>query len=144
MSRTVKILIGLVAALAAAGLYHGPLGAGETFVTRLETEARDILKQAEMPRVRVRFERSPLSRVAILSGEANDFQREGMGSLPGLNDLIAAIPGVAGTRWADAPQPGPRGVPMIAEVLGLTALAYLLGLALGWLLFGRPKRESYL
>lgn len=143
MPKVLKVLIGLVFALAAAWVFHGPLGTGDAFVTRLETEAREIVKQAEMQRVRVRFEHAPLSRTAILSGDANDFQREGMGSLPGLNDLVGGIPGVAGTRWSDDPAAA-GGVPMIAEVLGMTAIAYAIGLLLGALLFGRKKREGYL
>ena len=35
-------------------------------------------------------------------------------------------------------------MPLLVETLLLCALAYLVGLALGWLLFGRKKRESFL
>jgi hypothetical protein len=35
-------------------------------------------------------------------------------------------------------------VPLIAEVLILVTIAYLIGVGIGWLLFGRPKKESYL
>jgi hypothetical protein len=35
-------------------------------------------------------------------------------------------------------------MPLLLETLLLTVAAYLVGLALAWLLFGRPKRDSYL
>jgi hypothetical protein len=58
-----------------------------------------VIKQAELPEVHVRFDRDPLSREAIMSGQADQFQREGMGQFPGLDDRIRAIPGVSGVRW---------------------------------------------
>ena len=35
-------------------------------------------------------------------------------------------------------------MPLVAETLLLTALFYALGVGLGWLFFGRPKKSSYL
>ena len=35
-------------------------------------------------------------------------------------------------------------MPLLVETLLLTVAAYLVGLGLAWLLFGRPKRDSYL
>lgn len=35
-------------------------------------------------------------------------------------------------------------MPLLAETLILTALAYLIGIGLGWLLFGRAKKTSFL
>jgi hypothetical protein len=35
-------------------------------------------------------------------------------------------------------------MPLLVETLILTVAAYLVGLGLAWLLFGRPKRDSYL
>ena len=85
--------------------------------------------------------RAPLARVALLSGPANDFQRQGMGSLPGLDGRVSLVPGISGVSW----EREGRVVPLIAETLGLTALAWLVGLGLGWLIF-RPRRsrEGYL
>ena len=99
MSPALKFLIGLAAALLAGWIGHGPLGQGEAFVDGLDARAKAVIKAAELPRVQVRFERDPLRREAILSGEADTFQREGMGQFPGLNDRIRAIPGVSGLRW---------------------------------------------
>jgi hypothetical protein len=35
-------------------------------------------------------------------------------------------------------------MPLLAETLFLVALAYLAGVGIGWLLFGRPKKSSFL
>jgi hypothetical protein len=35
-------------------------------------------------------------------------------------------------------------MPLLVEMLILTAIAYLIGLGIGWLLFGRKKREGFL
>jgi len=35
-------------------------------------------------------------------------------------------------------------MPLVAETLILTAIAYAIGVGIGWLLFGRPKKTSYL
>lgn len=35
-------------------------------------------------------------------------------------------------------------MPLFVETLLLAVAAYLVGLAMAWLLFGRPKRDSYL
>lgn len=99
MNRWTKLSIGLAAALLAGWIGHGPLGQGTAFVDGLDAQAKAKIRQAELNQVQVRFERSPLRREAILSGRADDFQREGMGQFPGINDRIRAIPGVSGVRW---------------------------------------------
>jgi hypothetical protein len=99
MSPAVKFLIGLAVALAAGWVGHGPLGQGQAFVDSLDAQAKAKVAETNLPAIRVRFEQSPLSREAILSGPADDFQREGQGQFPGLNDRMKAIPGVSGVRW---------------------------------------------
>lgn len=94
-----KFIIGLAAALAAGWVSHGPLGQGAAFVDTLQAQADAVLAKAEVPGVRARFGRDPLSRQAVLSGPADAFQREGQGQFPGINDRIAAIPGISGYRW---------------------------------------------
>ena len=112
-SRWSKVAIGLVASLAVAFLYYWPLGGGERFIGSLETQAQahvDWAGRYGAPGLGVRFQRRPLARIAILSGPANAFQREGTSSdpekhrevdYPGINDRIRSIPGVAGVRWED-------------------------------------------
>jgi len=35
-------------------------------------------------------------------------------------------------------------MPLIVETLILAAIFYLIGVAIGWFLFGRPKRQGFL
>ena len=139
MSRWTKLLIGLAAALAAGWIAHGPAGMGAAYIDRVEAGARAVVRDAAIPGVAVHLGRDPLSRTAFLSGPANDFQREGMGMLPGLNDRVGGVAGVAGVRWAEEG----FAIPLLAETLVLTLLAYLVGVGLGWVFF-RPRRETFL
>ena len=139
-----KFLIGLGAALLAGWISHGPLGQGEAYIDSLEARAKAEVREAAVAGVDVRFPRDPLRREALLSGPANDFQREGQGLFPGLNDRIRAVPGVDGVRWDDAQgQSGGSRLPLIAETLLLVVGVYLLGVALARLLF-RRRREPFL
>lgn len=94
-----KFLIGLAVALGAGWIGHGPLGQGQAFVDRLDALAKAEIAAAGLPSVHVRFDRDPLRREAILSGQADQFQREGMGQLKGINGRVESVPGVAGVRW---------------------------------------------
>jgi hypothetical protein len=112
-SRWAKVAIGLTASLAAALLYHWPLGGGERFIASLETQAQahvDWAGRNGLPGLSVRMQRRPLARIAILSGRANAFQREGTSTdpevhletdYPGMNDRMRSIPGIAGVRWEE-------------------------------------------
>ena len=142
MKGRTKLLGGLAAALLMGWIWHGPTGQGEAFAGALERQAQAAADAAELPGISVRLERGPLSRAAVLSGEANDFQREGMGSGWGLKDYVRSIGGVSAVRWDD--EPAPFALPLLAETLILVAVAYLIGFGLGALLFGRRKRQSFL
>lgn len=137
-----KILVGFLVALLIGWVWHGPLGNGERTIGRLEAEARQKVAQTELPGIRVAFPRDPLARSATLSGPANDLQREGLGSQKGVSDHVRDVEGVSSVRWADEPG-GARIVPLLLETVGLVALAYFLGLGLGWLLWGRRKDEGF-
>jgi hypothetical protein len=140
-----KFAIGLAAALAAGWVHHGPIGGGARLLDAIEAEGAVRVRYTEVPGVAVRMERAPLRRTAILSGPADDFQRNGLGSYPGLTERIATVPGVAGVRWADGKGgTGGAWLPLVAETLLLCALAFLVGLGIGRLVFGRRKRTSYL
>jgi hypothetical protein len=140
MSPLVKFLIGLVAALLSGWAFHGPLGAGETFIGSLEGQAREAVAGADLPGVTVNMERRPLSRAAWMSGAADQFQREGMGSLKGLNDRVGEIDGITKVRWTDEPDRGGFTLPLLAEALLAVIAAYLIAVGFGWLLFGRRRR----
>ena len=101
MSAWLKFVIGFAAALLAGWIAHGPLGQGEALIGRLEAQAQAVVRDAELPGVQVRLARDPLARQAILSGPADDFQREGQGQFPGLNDRVRAIAGISSIRWEE-------------------------------------------
>jgi hypothetical protein len=109
MSPALKFLIGLAAVMLMGWIYHGPLGNGERLIDRLEGEARAAVAKSEVTGIEVRLGRDPLSRVATLSGPANDFQREGMGQFPGLNDRVMEIEGISRVEWANPPPPRQGG-----------------------------------
>jgi hypothetical protein len=101
MFRPLKFLIGLAVALAAGWIAHGPLGRGAMFVDGLDADLQAVLAGAKLPGVTARMEREPLTRKAILAGPADQFQREGMGSLPGIDERVLAITGMGGLEWAN-------------------------------------------
>ena len=103
MSRFAKFLIGLVAALGVGGASHFLLGRGEGFIAELERVANVYVAYAAVPGVTVRMARDPLQRKAILAGPADSFQREGMGSYPGLNTRILSVPGMRELEWSNPP-----------------------------------------
>jgi len=144
MSRTAKILIGLLAVLLMGWIWHAPMGRGAAFVNALEAEAKDVVAYAELPNIGVRMARDPLSRKAVLSGPADDFQRHGMRDEPGLVGRVALIDGMGNARWSDEPGSGLWPLPLLVETEIQLAFAYALGFGLGALLFGRRKRTSFL
>ena len=101
MPKLVKFLIGLAVALAAGWISHGPLGRGEQFIGRMETDLQTVLGVVDLPGVSGRMQRDPLARTAILSGPADQFQREGTGSLLGIDARVMLIPGMARFEWTD-------------------------------------------
>jgi hypothetical protein len=143
MPPLLKATIGLLLALAAAWIWHAPLGNGERLVERLEGEARREIAKSELAGIEVRLSRDPLARSATLSGPANDLQREGLGSQKGVSDYARDVEGISDVRWADEPGAGRRTVPLLVETMALAALAYLIGLGLGWLGWGRRRREGF-
>lgn len=143
MPRLGKIATGLVAVLAMGWLWHGPLGRGELYAERLEAAGRAAIAPLGLPGIQLHLPRDPIRRVAVMSGPADDLQREGLGSEYGLNDYVREVPGISGVHWADQ-KGGPGGLPLLAETLLQLVLAYALGFGLGALLFARPKRRSFL
>jgi hypothetical protein len=143
MKAPVKLLISLAATIVCGWVVHGPLGQGAAFVDGLQARAEAAIRDSGLTDVRVAFGRDPLSRAALLSGQANDFQRNGMGLLPGLTGRVAAVPGVGAVHWNDEAAAG-RAVPLIAETEALAVLAWLIGIGIGRLVFGRRKRAGYL
>jgi hypothetical protein len=101
MPKALKFLTGFAAALAAGWISHGPLGRGEMFVNQLESDLQLVIANANLPGVTGRVQREPLARTAILSGPADQFQRDGMGSMPGINRRVLTVPGMARYEWTN-------------------------------------------
>jgi hypothetical protein len=143
MPPILKATLGLLAALAAAWVWHGPLGQGEALVDRLERDVRAAVARSELPGLSVGLGRDPLDRNVTLAGRTNDLQREGLGSGQGINDYVREVEGIATIRWTDEPAIERRALPLLVETMILSALAYLIGLGLGALLWGRRRRDRY-
>ena len=95
----IALLIGIVIAWWAFRSARRGARPSDTDRARLDALAKAEIGKAELSQVQVRFDRDPLRREAILSGQADQFQREGMGQLKGINGRIRAVPGVSGVRW---------------------------------------------
>ncbi len=120
--RRMSLLAGIAAVLALVALWHGPGGAAARFASAVETGSRQTLDAFEMTQVEARLDRQPLTRVLVLSGPADDFQRRE------LVRIMDELPGVAKVRWTSS---GPASVlPLLPEA----ALAALVGFGLGLLL----------
>lgn len=130
--RNLAIGGGIALALAAAALWHGPLGAADRFTAQVERTARDTLDYYEMTRVDARLARDPLSRRLVLSGTADDFQRIE------LVRLFSDLPGVTRATWASTD----RGLPLIAEGALTALVGYLLGLLLAYLVALRRRYNA--
>jgi hypothetical protein len=141
MSPALKLILGLAAVAGVGWVHHGLLGFGETYIGSVESEARKVVAATNVPRVEVRMQRDPLGRLATLSGKADAFQREGQGEMKGISDRVRDVPGVSDIRWTD--QPAKSAIPLFAELLVQLLIAYLVGLGLAWLLWGRPKRKGF-
>jgi hypothetical protein len=99
MNRRATLLVGALAAVAAAEVHHGPLGAAQTLEQQIERRARAELDRNEMFQVQAQLEDRPLSRTLVLSGPADDFQR---GELV---RVMGELPGVAAVEWDPASLP---------------------------------------
>lgn len=132
MSPRSILIAGFALILAAAALWHGPLGqSGAKFVAYNEARAENALVIYEMDRqVGVMVERGPIARRLWLAGEADDFQREG------LQRILDQIPGIADVQWWSEEGGTVRGeplLPLIVEVELAALAAYALGLMMAYL-----------
>ncbi len=94
MNRKATLLVGALAAVAAAEVYHGPVGAAQALEQKIERQARAELDRNEMFQVQAQLDDRPLSRTLVLSGPADDFQRSE------LVRVMGELPGVAAVEWA--------------------------------------------
>ena len=123
---------GIAVSIAAAALWHGPLGAADRFTARVERGARQALDYYEMTKITAHLHRAPLARTLILSGPADDFQTSE------LVRLLDQLPGVSRTSWTDRA----GGPPLIAEAAGVSILSFLFGLLLAYLVELRRRYNA--
>lgn len=129
-ARRISVAAGVAASIAAAALWHGPLGAAGRFTGEVERTARATLDYYEMTQVTARLVRAPLTRRLTLSGPADDFQRSE------LVRIMGNLPGVTSARWSAAG----GGVPLIIEGMGANLAGFLLGLLLA---YGVARRRRF-
>ena len=127
--RYLPLAIGFIAAIALAALWHGPGGAANRFSTEAERQIRQTIVFWEIPQVSGHLHHGPLTRRAMLSGPADDFQRTQ------LAPYISEVPGISSASWS-----GGAGVPLIAEGAGVALLGFLFGLLGAYL---RDIRRRY-
>jgi hypothetical protein len=132
--RTITLLVGIAAVLGLGAMWHGPGGAGEFFAYEVEDRAATTLSYYEMTQVQAKLQRDPLTRTLVLSGPADDFQRDE------LVRIMDELPGVAKARWVNS---RPASVlPLLAEA-GLAALVgFGLGLLLAYLIELRRRSRA--
>lgn len=130
--RNLAIGGGIIAALAAAALWHGPLGGAARLTERVENTARQTLDYYEMFEVTAKLHQDPLSRRILLAGPADDFQRSE------LIRIIGDLPGVSEARWT---RKG-GGMPLIAEAGLIAITGFLLGLLLAYLVELRRRYNA--
>jgi hypothetical protein len=125
---------GLVAAILAASLWHGPLGAADRLTARIERQSRQALDHYEMVKVSAHLHRAPLTRQLVLAGPADldDFQR---GELV---RLFSQLPGVHVASWSERSQ----WLPLIVEAALGAIGGFLLGLLVAYLVELRRRHNS--
>lgn len=117
-------------AVAAAAVWHGPMGAADRYASTVHRWAEQTLVYYEMTSVEARLQQSPLTRRILLSGQADDFQRQE------LVRILGDIRGVASATWSR----GPFVLPLIAEAVLAALAGFLLGLMLAYV---RELRRRY-
>jgi hypothetical protein len=115
-------------------LWHGPLGAGERLASFSDRFSRQVLVDWEMPQVQAHLERSPLRRILVLSGPADDFQRSE------LVRIMHDVPGVASVRWNNT-KPS-LALPLLGEAELAGLVCFGLGLLLSYLLELRRRYRA--
>jgi uncharacterized integral membrane protein len=133
--QTVILLAGgIVAAIVAASLWHGPLGAAHRFTATIERQSREALDHYEMSKVSAHLHRAPLTRQLVFTdpGGLTDFQHSE------LVRLFSQLPGVHVASWSEQSQ----WLPLIVEA-ALTAISgFLLGLLVAYLVELRRRHNS--
>jgi hypothetical protein len=126
------LAIAAAAALAAASLWHGPMGAADRIATTIERDVQATLTYYEMTAVDARLQRGPLTRKLALKGPADDFQRVE------LVRVLNTLPGVTGATWSAQS----RGLPLIVEAALAALGGFLAGLVIAYLVELRRRHNA--
>jgi len=130
--RNAALASGLVGALVAVALWHGPAGAAARFTARVERNVQRTLAYYEMSQVSGSLHRAPVTRQLLLQGRADDFQRSE------IVRYMEQIPGIASASWGTADwRP-----PLLAEGVAIGVLGFLLGLLLAYLVELRRRYNA--
>ncbi len=129
--RLLPLAIAGAITLAGAALWHGPLGAADRFASTVERSAQRSLDSYEMTQVQAHLHRRPLTRRLMLSGRADDFQRDQ------LVVILRQIPGASGATWSQS-----GGIPLIVQGLGVSVLGFLAGLVLAYVIELRRRYNA--
>ena len=130
--RITVLASGLAVAIAAALVWHGPLGAADRLTSDVERIARQVLVDFDAPAgITVRIHHGPLTRQLILSGPADDFQRAEA------SRLLSQIPGVSQAVWTPT-----IAIPLIVECAIASVLGFLCGLLIAYLLELRRRYNA--
>jgi hypothetical protein len=126
------LIFGAVLSVAAAGLWHGPLGGATRFASQVERSARLTLNHYEMTQIKAHLHHAPLTRWLVLSGRADDFQTSE------LVRLMSQLPGVSRATWSESD----RAVPLVGEGAAVSLLGFLIGLLLAYLVELRRRYNA--
>jgi hypothetical protein len=130
--RVRAIVAGVLFAMIAVAVWHGPLGAADRLAVELERSARQMLIDKNAPPgVTARIHHGPLTRQLVLSGPGDDFQRAEAAR------LLSEIPGVSDASWTES-----TGIPLIVEGFGTALAGFLLGLLLAYLVELRRRHNA--
>ena len=130
--RMVALAAGLVASILLAALWHGPLGAADRFDARVQRGIQNTLVFYEITQVKGHLHHDPLTRRVELSGPADDFQRSE------LVRYMEDLDGVGSATWS----PNGGGTPLIVEGAAVSAMGFLLGLLLAYLVELRRRYNA--
>jgi hypothetical protein len=130
--RITVVMIGLVATLACAALWHGPIGAAGRFAQQVDRTSRATLDYYEMTQVTGRLQRQPLSRDLMLAGPADDFQRGE------IQRVLGDVPGVRAARWS----PPRVSIPLFVEGALAAIAGFLAGLLLAYVVEARRRYNA--
>jgi len=131
--RMLALVVGIIATIAAAALWHGPFGGAARFTAEVEQSARQVLADNEAPAgVAAHIHHGPLTRRLVLSGPSNDFQQAEAAR------VLGEIPGVSRAQWS----PSGGGTPLILEGTAVAIVGFLLGLVLAYLVELRRRYNA--